>query len=45
MCVCVCVCKGMCRKKIKKSEFHIFGWFPGLQNLDVFEENLLCSKF
>ena len=35
-----------CAKKIKSnSEFHVFGWFPGLQNLDVFKENLLCSKF
>ena len=23
------------RKKLK-SAFHVFGWFPGLQNLDVF---------
>ena len=29
----------------KKSEFYIFGWFPGLQNLYFFKENLLCSKF
>ena len=32
--------------KIKsKSEFHVFSRFPGLQNLDVFLENLLQSKF
>ena len=31
-------------KKIK-SEFHVFGWFPGLQNLEVFLEKLLRSKF
>ena len=24
-------------KKLK-SEFHVFGWFPGLQNLDVFKK-------
>ena len=30
-------------KKIK-SEFHVFGWFSGVQNLEVFLENLLCSK-
>ena len=28
-----------------KSEFHVFGWFLGVQNLEVFLENLLCSKF
>ena len=28
-----------------KSEFYVFGWFPGLQNLDVFLKNLLQSKF
>ena len=31
-------------KKIK-SEFYVFGWFPGLQNLEVFLEKLLPSKF
>ena len=31
-------------KKVK-SEFHAFGWFPGVQNLEVFLENLLCTKF
>ena len=31
-------------KKIK-SEFHVFGWFPGLQNLEDFLEKLLRSKF
>ena len=29
----------------ERSDFHVLGWFPGLQNLNVFEENLLCSKF
>ena len=24
-----------------KSEFHVFGWFSGLQNLDIFLESLL----
>ena len=33
-----------CEKKFK-SEFHVFGWFPGLQNLDVFLEKLLRTKF
>ena len=28
-----------------KSEFHFCSWFPGLQNLDDFLENLLLSKF
>ena len=27
----------------KISEFHVFGWFPGLQNLDVFLEKFLWS--
>ena len=31
-------------KKIK-SELCVFGWFLDLQNLDVFLENLLWSKF
>ena len=26
------------------SEYHVFGCFPGLQNLNVFLEILLCSK-
>ena len=26
------------KKSQVKSEFHVFGWFPGLQNLDVFWE-------
>ena len=29
-------------KKIK-SKFHVFGWFPGLQNLDVCSEKILWS--
>ena len=34
----------MCKKI--KSEFHVFNWFPGLQNLDVFFlENFLWSYF
>ena len=28
-----------------KSEFLVFGWFPGFQNLDVLLESLLQSKF
>ena len=28
-----------------KSEFHVFGWFLGVQNLEVFLEDLLYSKF
>ena len=36
-------CRGACGKKCK-SEFHVFGWFPGLQNLFFFLENLLWSK-
>ena len=31
--------------KIMKSEFHVFGWFLGVQKLEVFLENLLCGKF
>ena len=31
------------QKKKIKSEFHVFSWFPRLQNLDVFLENLLQS--
>ena len=31
-------------KKIK-SEFHVFAWFPGLQNLEGFLGNLLRRKF
>ena len=31
-----------CAKKFK-SEFHVFSWFPGLQNLDVFLEKILWS--
>ena len=34
--------EGHVKKKIK-SEFHVFGWFPGLQNLDAFLENVLWS--
>ena len=30
-------------KKEFKSEFHVFGSFPDLQNLKVFLENLLWS--
>ena len=29
------ICRRACEKKFK-SEFYVFGWFPGLQNLDVF---------
>ena len=32
------------KKKIK-FEFHVSGWFPGLKNLDVFEEKSLWSYF
>ena len=32
------------KKKIK-SEFYIFGWCPGVHNLEVLLENLLSSKF
>ena len=28
-----------------KSELYVFGWFPGLQNLDAFLENFLWSYF
>ena len=35
--------KGHVKKEKIKFEFH--GWFPGLQNLDVFLENLLWSDF
>ena len=28
-----------------KSKLYVFGWFPGLQNLDIFLENLQWSKF
>ena len=28
-----------------KSEFHVFGWFPDLQYLDVFLETFLRSYF
>ena len=34
--------EGHVKKKIK-SEFHIFGWFPRLQNLDVVLESFLWS--
>ena len=38
--------KRVCEKKFEKnSEFHVLGWFPGLQNLDAFLENVLWSKF
>ena len=30
------------KKKIK-SEFHVFGWFLGLQNLDVFFGKIYCG--
>ena len=33
----------ICEKKLK-SDFHVFGWFPGLQILEVFLENLLVWK-
>ena len=29
------ICRRACKKKIK-SEFHVFSWFPGVQNLDAF---------
>ena len=29
---------------VQISEFHIFGWSPGLQNLDVFQEHLLSRE-
>ena len=29
------MCKRACEKKYK-SKFHVFGWFPGLQNVHVF---------
>ena len=32
-------------KKNSSLKFHVFGWFPGLQNLHAFLENLLQSKF
>ena len=32
-------------KKKFKSAFHVVGWFPGLQNVDVFLENLLWKSF
>ena len=35
----------ICRKTCEKKLFHVFRWFPGLQNLDGFSENLLWSKF
>ena len=28
------ICRRACEKNIK-FEFHVFGWFPGHQNLDV----------
>ena len=28
-----------------KSEFYVLGWFPGLQNLDVFFGKFVESKF
>ena len=37
------ICRRSCEKKFK-SEFHFFSSFSGLQNLDVFLENLLQSK-
>ena len=36
---------GMVCEKNFKCEFHVFGWFPSLQNLKVFWENLLFNKF
>ena len=38
------ICRRTCAKKIK-SQFHVFGWFQGFQNLITFFENLLQSKF
>ena len=32
----------ICEKKFK-SDFHVFGWFPGLQILEVFLENVLWN--
>ena len=37
----------ICRRAYKKdfkSEFHIFGWFPGLQNLVVFFEEFIAEQ-
>ena len=36
------ICRRVCEKELK-SEFHVFGWFPGLQILEVFLEDLLWS--
>ena len=33
----------ICRLCEKNAEFHIFGWFPGLQNLDAFFKQILWS--
>ena len=38
------ICRRACAKKFK-SEFHIFGWFPGLQILDVFFEKIFVELF
>ena len=38
----------ICRRKYAKkfkSEFHVFGWFSGFQNLDAFLNNILWSYF
>ena len=37
------ICRSACAKKIK-SQFHVPGWFQGLQNLVVFSKHLLQSK-
>ena len=33
------------KKKKIKSEFHVFVWFPGLQNLDAFEKISYVGSF
>ena len=38
------ICRKKYAKKIK-SEFHVFGWFPGFQNLDAFLNNIVWSYF
>ena len=32
-------------QKISSLNFYVFGWFPGLQNLDVFMEQFLWNYF
>ena len=38
------ICRRACAKKFK-SELYVFGWFPGLQNLDDFLEKILWGYF